>query len=434
MSALEQVRQVADALLYEGYLLYPYRASSQKNRSRFQFGVLMPPTYPDPSESSSLHTECLVEAKDDAEVTLLLRFLRLRRRTAEPTGGGAANWDEAVDTEITGSTLLGNLVAGEISIPFHLDATEVTEPDPNGGPDQVWRTAEVSGVLKAVALRLDGPIRVARLAVEVANLSGGTELSDREQALPQALVSAHVMITLSAGSFVSMVEPPEWAAPAVAACVNQGVWPVLAGPADCTDVMLCSPIILYDHPAIAPESPADLYDSTEIDEILTLRTMVLTDAEKAEARATDPRAAAIIDRIDTMNPAMLDKLHGAIRYLRPARGGIPDPSSLDPLDPSVPWWDPGADTSVSPETDEVLVAGVPLRRGSMVRMRPGARRADAQDFLLADRLAQVEAVIQDVDGKVHIAVTPSDDPDADIQRSHGRFLYFAPDEVEPVSS
>jgi hypothetical protein len=67
-------------------------------------------------------------------------------------------------------------------------------------------------------------------------------------------------------------------------------------------------------------------------------------------------------------------------------------------------------------------------------MRPGSRRADAQDFLLADRLAVVEAVIHDVDGNVHIAVTPSDDPDADIQRGHGRFLYFAPDELEPVSS
>jgi len=191
--------------------------------------------------------------------------------------------------------------------------------------------------------------------------------------------------------------------------------------------MLCSPIILYDHPAIAPESPADLYDSTEIDEILTLRTMALTDAEKAEARATDPRAAALIDRIDDAGPDLLDKLHGAIRYLRPA---APPP----PPDPSVPWWDPGEDSSVSPESDEVVVCGVALKRGSTVRMRPGARRADAQDFLLADRLAVVEAVIRDVDGNVHVAVTPSDDPDADIQRGHGRFLYFAPDELEPVST
>jgi hypothetical protein len=403
VSGLEEVRQIADALLYEGYLLYPYRASAQKNRSRFQFGVLMPPGYDDPSESSALHTECLVEARDDAQLDLLLRFLRLRRQNAD-------GWDEAADIEITGSAQLGELLAGEVTIPFHLPAADDAES----------HTAEVSGVLRAGARRLAGPYRVLRLWVRVANTGGGA-FAGREQALPSALVSAHVLLSLGAGRFLSMVDPPEWAAPYVAECTNDGVWPVLAGPDD--RLMLCSPIILYDHPAIAPESPADLYDSTEIDEILTLRTMVLTDDEKAEARATDPRAAALIDRVDTMSPEMMDKLHGAIRYLRPA---VPLP------DPDVPWWDPGVDSSVSPESDEVIVSGVPVKRGSTVRLRPSARRADAQDCLLAGRPAVVEAVVHDVDGNVHIAVTPTDDPDADIQRGHGRFLYFAPDELEPT--
>ena len=65
-------------------------------------------------------------------------------------------------------------------------------------------------------------------------------------------------------------------------------------------------------------------------------------------------------------------------------------------------------------------------------MRPGSRRADAQDLFLAGRPAQVEAVLNDVDGQVHVAVSPDDDPAADLQRSHGRFLYFAPDELEPT--
>jgi hypothetical protein len=401
---LDQVRAVADALLYEGYLLYPYRASAQKNQSRFQFGVLVPPGYRDPSERSALHTECLLEAKDDARLDLLLRFLRLRRQNAD-------GWDEAEDIEITGSATVGELLAGEVEIPFHLPAA--------GEAD--WHTAAVDGVLRVAAERVDGPYRVVRLRARVENGSPG-EFESREQALPSALVSAHVLLRVSAGSFLSMVEPPEWATPYIARCVNDGVWPVLAGTDD--SVLLCSPIILYDHPVIAPESPADLYDATEIDEILTLRTMALTDAEKAEARATDPRAAALIDRVDGMGPEMLDKLHGAIRYLRPAANPAPDPS--------VPWWDPGMDTSVSPDTDEVLVGGVPVKRGNTVRMRPGARRADAQDFLLADRLAVVEAVLHDVDGKVHVAVTPTDEPDADLARAHGRFLYFAPDELEPL--
>ncbi len=67
-------------------------------------------------------------------------------------------------------------------------------------------------------------------------------------------------------------------------------------------------------------------------------------------------------------------------------------------------------------------------------MRPGARRADAQDIFLTGREALVEAVLHDVDGQVHVAVSPAGDPLADLQRNHGRFLYFAPDEIEPVTA
>jgi hypothetical protein len=98
----------------------------------------------------------------------------------------------------------------------------------------------------------------------------------------------------------------------------------------------------------------------------------------------------------------------------------------------MPWWDPGSDTSVSPETDHVIVGGVAIARGSKVIMRPGTRRADAQDIFLAGRTATVQAVLHDVDDNVHVAVTPDDDPAAELQRSHGRFLYFATDEIEPI--
>jgi hypothetical protein len=258
-----------------------------------------------------------------------------------------------------------------------------------------------------------------------------------------------------------MTDHPEWATGEVAACRNVGTWPVLAGPAECRDLMLSSPVILYDHPEIAPESAGDLFDATEIDEILTLRTMALTDEEKREARATDPRAADLIDRLDGLPPEMLERLHGAIRYLEPGAGpvsrepasgpaapaGLTDPAQAGPFPgapaadevpvfttPDVPWWDPGSDTSVSPETDHVVIEGVPVARGSKVRMRPGARRADAQDLFLVGREAQVEAVLQDVDGQVHVAVTPVADPMADLQRAQGRFLYFAPDELEPIGA
>ena len=192
--------------------------------------------------------------------------------------------------------------------------------------------------------------------------------------------------------------------------------------------MLSSPIILYDYPQVAPESPGELFDATEIDEILALRTMTLTDDEKAEARATDRHAAAIIDRVDTLPPEILDRLHGAVRYLRKSTAkatGEPE---------NVPWWDPGADASVSPETDSLQIAGVSVSKGSRVRLCPGQRRADAQDMFLEGRLATVEAVFSDVDGNSHVAVTLVDDLAADLHRWHGRFLYFSPDEIEPLAA
>jgi hypothetical protein len=190
--------------------------------------------------------------------------------------------------------------------------------------------------------------------------------------------------------------------------------------------VLSSPIILYDNPAIAPESAGELFDGTEIDEILTLRTMALTDDEKRAARATDPRAAAIVDRVDTMPAEWLERLHGAIRSVTPS-----PKTSVETEPARVPWWDPARDASVSPETDTVWVGSVALARGSRVRLCPGKHRADAQDMFLDGRGATVEAVLADVDDKRYLAVTLDDDPASELLQWHGRFLYFSPDEVEP---
>jgi hypothetical protein len=182
------------------------------------------------------------------------------------------------------------------------------------------------------------------------------------------------------------------------------------------DCFLSSPIILYDHPRAAPESPGDLHDGTEIDEILSLRTLTLTDEEKEEARATDPRAARIIDRVEALGPEGILPLHGTIREQTP-----------------VPWFDPERPDPASPETDEVTIAGVQVHRGSPVRLEPGrgTRHTDAQDLFVAGKVARVQAVLHDVDGGCHLGVTVEGDPAADLLDTEGRYLYFDPDEVVP---
>ncbi len=493
---LDWARQVADAILYEGYLLYPYRASAQKNQERFQFGVLMPAAYRavDEHEPSAAQTECLLECPPDATVTVVARFLQVQRRTA--AAGSAADgfrpvsslqvggiehtpWDEAAECEQQAVAPIAGLLAGEtetrFTVPGGTEHEDLAGPggEPAGRLDR--QREPLQGVIRLSAERTPGPYGALRLRVVLENRTEPPgPLARRADGLPYALIAAHCLIAVPGGRFLSMTEPPEWAAAEVGRCVNTATWPVLAGPPDCTELMLSSPVILYDHAEIAAESAGQLFDSTEIDEILTLRTMTLTDEEKRAARATDPRAAELLDRLDHLPPEMLERMHGAIRYLNPAGnpatgtgiapewpGAVPEwseppegepaagrPAEGQPApggpaegggaegDPVVagqaPWWDPGADRSVSPETDHVVIDGVRVARGSRVRMCPGRRRADAQDLFLTGRTALVEAVLFDVDGHAHLALLPDDDPDADIQRGQGRFLYFAPDEVEPL--
>lgn len=477
---LRSARQVADAILYEGYLLYPYHQAAQKNQARFQFGVLMPPVFEavDPSERSAFQAECLVECGDEAAVVVDVRFLHLQhRRVLRADSCGDTDraamtevsellvgdseytaWDEAIEREHRVHRTVAEILGREVEEIARFGAGQTAQ-------DITDSTGTLAGMLlrewddlriavRLGARRVAGPFGALRLSVCVENLSVlATTPRDRGEALASALLAAHALIQVPGGTFVSMTDPPEWAAAEVAACQNTGIWPVLAGPPECRDLMLAAPVILADHAEVAPESAGDLFDATEIDEILTLRTLALTEDEKRAARATDPRAAELFDRLEVLPPEMLDRLHGAIRYLGPAPEGAPGrdrgaraeaaagtgpdrvPSYGDPFgaEPDVPWWDPGSDSSVSPETDHVVVDGVAVARGSRVRMRPGARRADAQDLFLAGREARVEAVLFDVDQKVHLALTVLDDPAADLNREQGRFLYFGIDEIEPLS-
>jgi len=426
--SLDDVRRVADAVLYEGYILYPYRASSQKNRSRWQFGVLMPPAYAaaDPSETTTARAECVFTRDGEPSVDVVVRFLQVQRRTC-PGPGAPDIWDEAVEREVS-ITVAGAALFGDgTATPFGVPGGEEHEATADGDVIRVRRA--LRGVVTVRATELPGPWQAARLTVGVTNQTAAGPLDSRAEALPAALVAAHMIITISGGAFVSMTDPPEWAAPAVSECENAGCWPVLAGPAGARNVLLASPIILPDHPEVAGESPGELYDGTEIDEILTLRTLALTDEEKDAARATDPRAAALIDRVESLDGAALQRLHGTIRGWQ---GSPPAEAREDGGADEVPWWDPEADQSVSPSTDSVLVAGQRLARGSLVTLRPGARRADAQDMFLVGRTAVVEAVLLDVDDQPYLAVTLTDDPAADLHAAHGRFLYFSPDEVEPA--
>jgi hypothetical protein len=431
--SLDQVRAVADAVLYEGYLLYPYRASAAKNRSRWQFGVLGPPAAVPHAfaEPPDMVMQCLLEPGDrPASVTIHLRFLQVQARQVQRlgpdgsyvpvdaltvAGADVLSWDEAVEREITWPAVP---VPGTAEFPVDVPGGADVQSVPGGRI--VRRRMPLSARIRTRA-EPDGGL--LRLTVEVAN-EHPAHVADRHTAARCSLIGAHLLIQAQHATFVSLLDPPPAAAAAAARCGQRRCWPVLAGRPGASDVVLGAPIILYDHPEVAEQSPGALYDSTEIDEILTLRVMTMTDAEKAEARATDPRAQAVVDRCDAMSAADLQRLHGGRRDVR----GL-GRSTADTGD--VPWWDPAAEAEVSPETDAVVIAGVRVAKGSLVRVHP-LRRADAQDLFFAGQVARVTAVLADVDGDVHVAVVLVDDPAADLHDWYGRYFYFAPDELEPL--
>jgi hypothetical protein len=456
---LDLARTVADVVLFEGYLLYPYRASSDKNRVRWQFGVLGPPGAAESGtgEEPGMSVQCLLTSPDrpaEARLVVHVRFLQLQHRQVVDRHGGPVDevtagdttwitWDEAVEREVTTTVpwpTSGNPFHRSIEIPGGAERETLADGDGAELGAVVRRRWQLSGKLTVSGTPLDA---LTMIEVNLDNAAPG-RTTDKDAAIQTSFIGAHLLVEAHGAEFVSLLDPPTEAREAAGACSQRRCWPVLTGAPGDTDLLLCSPIILYDYPQVAVESAGALFDATEIDEILTLRVMTMTDAEKAEARATDPRAREIVDRCDELPPEALQLMHGILRnphaeeaslLAGPSPAGIPDVRDLDPPTfetGDVPWWDPEADADVQPAVDSVTIDGVEVSRGSLVRVHP-SRRADAQDLFFADQVARVTAVLSDVDGAAHVALVLVDDPAADLHDWYGRYFYFAPDEVSPLS-
>jgi hypothetical protein len=325
---------IAKAVLYEGYMLYPYRPSSVKNRQRFNFGVLYPRLYSEAQAGSDawmMQTECLVEGTSPAMETAIetpaievrVRFLKLVARISRDiTERTSPPWQEAIECEVViPPQNLDALATAPLQWDFTFPAIQESE-------DLRDEKGEIAGRIDRMQQSIRGTVllnatRVAddlfKLQVQVKNLTpleNTPGQTSRDLALMKSLVSAHTLLGMVNGQFVSLLEPPENLKDLAASCENVGAWPVLVGAEGQRDTMLASPIILYDYPQIAPESPGDLFDGTEIDEILALRIMTMTDDEKREMRSTDDRARKILERTEALPVELLARLHGTLRELR----------------------------------------------------------------------------------------------------------------------
>lgn len=305
----DPVRQIADAVLYEGYILWPYRRSAMKNAQRWTFGGVYPRDWNERHADDRWQMQTQVLVHGDAPVDVTVRFLHVVRRQLISDG-------EPVDELV---------VDGE----RHISWEEATERELGPGPVSLAGGSEEEPLAESASvvrswLALDGAIEVDRerlrddlyrLTVRISNTTPFS--GSREEALEQTFCSCHAVLRAGAGAeFVSMTDPPPDLREEAGSCVNEGVWPVLVGEPHERGTVLASPIILEDHPRIAPESPGDLFDGGEIDQMLVLNILTLTDEEKDEMRATDPKAREILERTESLTNDQLTALHGRIRESR----------------------------------------------------------------------------------------------------------------------
>ena len=279
----------------------------------------------------------------------------------------------------------------------------------------VRTTLPVEGVVTVRASPAGPAYRISVTVENVTPLEEG-ELRERAKAQLRAFASTHVVMEAQGGAFVSLFDPPEALREAAEACENTGAWPVLVGKKGERDTILASPIILYDYPSVAPQSPGDLYDGAEIDEILTLRILAMTEDEKREMGSVDARARALLERTHALSAAEFSRLHGVMR------GADDEPAPLASSS------GPTLGSLVEPGEGELKV-GMPV----ILHPRPGG---DIMDIALKDKLAFVEAIERDFEDRVHVAVTLADDPGRDLGASGfpGHRFYFAADEMEPAAA
>jgi hypothetical protein len=439
--------KIVDAVLYEGYVLYPYRLSSKKNRQRFTFGRVYPQAYSAAQkgvEPYIIRTECLaISENEQSKIEVCARFLHVMAREVlelsepllelphdmvegsfkvvpelEVEGKPYSSWKEAVEQQVLLPTaFLHRILELPYHLPFEFPAATSLEQIRNSQGSIVGlirrRREALIGAIELTAEQLDS--RTVKIAANITNQTPIPEeqLEEEDAILMRTFASTHTVLHLEGAEFVSLMDPPPGLTEAARSCKNQGTWPVLVGEEASGDrsTMLSSPIILYDYPKIAEESPGELFDGTEIDEILTLRILTMTDAEKEEVRRSDERARRILERTESLPVDQLLKLHGVMRELR----------SFDD------------DFFNQDRRLEIEKNGIRLRAGDRVKIRPRSR-ADIMDMALEGKLATIEAIEEDAERRIHLALVLDDDPGKDLGliRQPGHRFFYGLDEVEPL--
>ncbi|HYY28008.1 MAG TPA: hypothetical protein VE860_08700 [Chthoniobacterales bacterium] len=442
------IDRIAEAVLYEGYILYPYRASSRKNQERFTFGRIYPRAYSlaqSGAEPFAMQTECLLRGHGEIpSLKIRLRFLHPMARTIGLLSSPASelpkdvsldrfslvpelriedklfqSWHEAVEREATYSQeRVENLATNPVSLPLDFADSLSVEPirDRDGRviAAVIRQNRRLIGEIEISAQCIDS--EVFKISVRVENLTDLDEAAfdQKNELLLRTFASTHTILECEQGEFLSLTDPPTAYARVAESCKNVGAWPVLVGDKEKgkANSVLSSPIILYDYPEIAAESGGEYFDGTEIDEMLALRVRTMTDEEKWEMSQIDDRAREILLRSEALPEEAYWNMHGKIREKKLADADI---------------FNPGT------RPNQVTVEGIVLTVGDHVRINP-KERADLMDIALAGKTAVIESIELDAENRIHLALVLDEDPGKDfgMLRQPGHRFFYGVHEVEPM--
>ena len=453
------IDKIVQAVLYEGYILYPYRASAKKNRQRFTFGRVYPERYSleqKGAEPCAMQTQCLIKAASpDAALEVIVRFLHPTIREigqlAAPIdrlslpelrysvvpevkvdGVPFQGWQEAVEREVKVPLQKISGPVRPTKTPFKFPAARGVEPILNKQGETaaiIIRTqVELVGVVELAVEPVDSS--VSKITVRIVNQTPIhlAILGSDAAIVCHTFASTHTILHAHGAEFISQLDPPPEYEKTAASCRQIGTWPVLVGEEEKQerDTMISSPIILYDYPKIAPESPGTLFDGGEIDEILTLRIMTMTDEEKNEMRNVDLQAREILERTENLDEEQLLEMHGAMRETTISAG-----SNATISETIATTTESFFNPATKPQS--FLLRGVEVRKGDRVRVRPKSR-ADIMDMALAGKIAIIESIEQDAEDQIHLALIMEDDPGKDLGylKQPGHRFFYTVDEVEPL--
>jgi hydrogenase maturation protease len=334
------LENLTKTLLYEGYALYPYHRSAAKNQKPIPFGVVFPKLYNDYNQyaHSKMQTECIVTGSYDLALSITIRFLHLKKIELFQRVASDENYIPAYDLTIgnkfyqtgwqtierkisTGDLLISDLIKQKKLIPFEFDKTCNTEYLPDEEKivtaKQIDTVSEINGIVNIGAAPVENIQNAFKVTVTITNNTAieKAESTTRDEALSQSFLSTHTILQSPNGEFISHQNPGINWKTIIEQCENISAWPILIDEGNTT--LLASPIVLYDYPKINPQSPGDLFDSTEIEEALLLHVAVLSDEEKKRIAQTDEKLKAMLEKVHNVTPEDLINFHSGLKHIVP---------------------------------------------------------------------------------------------------------------------